>query len=393
MDNKLFSLAKEVIQKLEIHGYQAYIVGGAVRDSLLQRSVGDIDIATSAFPDEVQNIFPKVIPTGIQHGTVMVRYQSVSFEVTTFRTESAYSDSRRPDQVKFVSNLIEDLARRDFTMNAIAMDHSKCLIDPFAGQQDIDNKLIRTVGDANDRFREDALRMMRAIRFQSQLGFEIDRSALVSIEKNSPLMRNISIERIATEWEKMIKGDHFHIAKQTLIETGLYRFLPIISNHQVVKILKNTMISFPSFSAFIAYMHIKVNDILISDWTQQWKLSNQLKKESKLLVHLLQDYHKEEIAWVVYNLPEQLMEDFYLVLILCTDTSFSLSQLKMIKRSLPIKNRNKLIINGSDIVAFFPEREKGAWIHELLLRIEKAVVTGRLENSKKAIREWLHDDQ
>ncbi|WP_058307602.1 CCA tRNA nucleotidyltransferase [Gracilibacillus massiliensis] len=390
MTNNYFRLAQQVILYLEEQGFQAYIVGGAVRDAILQRKVEDIDIATSAHPEEVQRIFSKVIPTGIQHGTVLVRYQNESFEVTTFRTESTYSDSRRPDNVLFVSNLQDDLARRDFTMNAIAMNRSLELIDPFYGQQDIEYKLIRTVGKAKERFLEDALRMMRAIRFQSQLGFEIEKTALLAIQQNRQRLSKIAVERIAVEWEKTIRGNYFLEAKKSLFSTGLFQYLPLLNNDKQVEIaIKEIHRPLPSFAVFIAYMNISVQKIAITDWTTQWKLSNQIKKDSKTLVQLILQYQSEALRWIVYQLPFHLSEDFCVLTELSSNHAISMQNLLNEKKTLVIQSRNELVVTGNDIISFFPDRSKGSWIQELLFQVEQAVVLEKVDNTKTAIREWL----
>ncbi|SHN19313.1 CCA tRNA nucleotidyltransferase [Gracilibacillus kekensis] len=390
MINSYFRLAQQVLLQLEKKGFQAYIVGGAVRDSILNRKVVDIDIATSALPEEVQSIFSKVIPTGIQHGTVLVRYQNESFEVTTFRTESTYSDSRHPDNVSFVSNLKEDLARRDFTMNAIAMNRSFDLIDPFQGQHDIEYKLIRTVGQAKERFLEDALRMMRAIRFQSQLGFKIEKSAFMAIEQNRQGLSKIAVERIAAEWEKTIKGNYFNEAIKTLFSTRLYQNLPLIGNNkQLIQAIKELHKPIPSFAAFIAYMNISVQEIEVTDWIKEWKLSNQIKKESKKLVQLLSQYPTEALRWVVYQLPYHLIEDFSVLTDLCSRKTISQQEVIKLRKSLSIQSRKELAIDGNDVISFFPERNKGSWIQDLLSQVEHGVVLGKIDNTKIAIREWL----
>ncbi|QGH34772.1 CCA tRNA nucleotidyltransferase [Gracilibacillus salitolerans] len=388
-----FKIAQQVVNAIRDHGFQAYIVGGAVRDSILRRDVYDIDIATSAYPEQIQEIFKKVIPTGIDHGTVLVRYHGTSFEVTTFRTETGYSDFRRPDAVNFVTDLAEDLARRDFTMNAIAMDQSLQLIDPYQGKLDIKNKIIRTVGNAQERFLEDPLRMMRAIRFQSQLGFKLDNEALHAIHDNRKWLEKIAVERIAIEWEKTLKGPYFNEAKQNLFRVNLANHLPVISEHiYIQQALKSLTSSLPSFAAFITYMHLKVSDIAISSWTNKWKLSNQIKKDSKLLVQLIQDYTKEPLKWVLYRLPEDLIEDFSTLCLLFQNDPINKEDIVAIKKSLIIKKRRELAINGKDIISFFPDRQTGSWIQNMLLETEKAVVSEIIKNDKNDIREWLQYD-
>lgn len=209
--NNSVKLPQEVqtaIEMLEQKGYEAYIVGGCVRDSLLNKSPKDYDITTSALPKQTEEVFDgyKIIETGLKHGTVTVLINGTPLEVTTFRVESQYSDNRHPDSVDFTSSLRDDVSRRDFTMNAIAYSQSKGMQDFFCGKEDINNKIIRCVGDADKRFKEDALRILRAIRFSSVLGFEIEENTKAAIFFNKELLKNISAERIASELVKLLCG-------------------------------------------------------------------------------------------------------------------------------------------------------------------------------------------
>ena len=212
--DKLISLptaVKEVIEQLSSNGFQAYIVGGAVRDALLDRPVHDWDICTSATPDEMLHIFidKRIIETGLQHGTITVVVDNMNIEVTTFRIDGEYSDNRKPDNVKFTNSLYEDLSRRDFTINAMAYNYEDGLIDPFGGQEDLKNKKIRCVGIPKYRFEEDALRILRAIRFACQLGFKIDIETSIEIRRQYTRLNNISKERINNEFCKMIIHKEF----------------------------------------------------------------------------------------------------------------------------------------------------------------------------------------
>lgn len=212
--DKLISLptaVKEVIEQLSSNGFQAYIVGGAVRDALLDRPVHDWDICTSATPDEMLHIFidKRIIETGLQHGTITVVVDNMNIEVTTFRIDGEYSDNRKPDNVKFTNSLYEDLSRRDFTINAMAYNEESGLIDPFGGQEDLKNKKIRCVGIPKYRFEEDALRILRAIRFACQLGFKIDIETSIEIRRQYKRLNNISKERINSEFCKMIIHKEF----------------------------------------------------------------------------------------------------------------------------------------------------------------------------------------
>ncbi len=200
--------AISVIAVLESAGYEAFCVGGAVRDLLMGKVPTDYDIATNATPQEVMKLFPKTITTGIKHGTVTVLHENDSFEITTYRTEQGYADGRHPDSVNFVGNIEEDLARRDFTMNAIAYSPTRGIIDPFGGAEDIERGVIRCVGQAQLRFSEDYLRIMRCFRFAATLGFGIEESTLTAALKLKDGIKNVSRERIFTELWQMLCGSH-----------------------------------------------------------------------------------------------------------------------------------------------------------------------------------------
>lgn len=193
-----------IIEKLNSYRFEAFLVGGCVRDCILGRVPSDWDITTNALPEDIKKIFNKTYDTGIKHGTVSVAAGSEYIEVTTYRIDGEYSDYRRPDSVQFTASLEEDLARRDFTINAMAYHPQKGLIDYFGGLNDINKRQIKAVGDANLRFQEDALRMLRAIRFSAQLGFNIEISTLNAIRSNSALIKNISNERIREELNKIL---------------------------------------------------------------------------------------------------------------------------------------------------------------------------------------------
>lgn len=199
---------KNIISTIEAAGYEAYAVGGCVRDSILGRTPDDWDITTSAKPGTVKELFKRTIDTGIKHGTVTVMIDKEGFEVTTYRIDGEYADSRHPKDVTFTSNLAEDLKRRDFTINAMAYNDSHGLTDIFGGMQDIEKKVIRCVGNPAERFTEDALRMMRAVRFSAQLGYGIEPQTAAAIKEMTESLRNISAERIQTELVKLLTSAH-----------------------------------------------------------------------------------------------------------------------------------------------------------------------------------------
>ena len=203
--------ANEIIHSLQNNGYEAFLVGGCVRDSILGRPIHDYDITTSATPDEMMEVFKdkRIIKTGLQHGTITIVINGEGYEVTTYRIDGNYSDSRRPDSVTFTRSLEEDLKRRDFTINAMAYNDEVGLIDPFNGMEDIKYNKIRCVGRAEDRFSEDALRILRAIRFASQLGFVLEPDTDWNISKMYKNLENISIERINSEFCKIAASSDF----------------------------------------------------------------------------------------------------------------------------------------------------------------------------------------
>lgn len=216
--------AGEIIEQLNTHGFEAYVVGGCVRDSLLMRTPEDWDITTSANPDQVKAIFPRTVDTGIQHGTVTVLDDKVGYEVTTYRIDGEYEDGRHPKSVEFTRNLTEDLRRRDFTINAMAYSDRDGLVDIFEGQKDLQQGIIRCVGDAKDRFTEDALRILRAIRFSAQLGFDIEEETKKAITVIAPNMLKVSRERIQVELTKLLVSSH----PETIVEVYESKIAPYI---------------------------------------------------------------------------------------------------------------------------------------------------------------------
>lgn len=207
---KMPESAARIIDRLSMSGYKAYAVGGCIRDSIMGKIPYDWDICTSALPEEVLEVLGEknIVENGLKHGTVTVHIDGENYEITTFRTDGEYLDNRHPENVTFVRDLKEDLSRRDFTMNSLAYNDSEGLIDIFGGENDINDGIIRCVGDPDKRFGEDALRILRALRFSSQLNFSIEENTSVSIHKNAELLKNISAERIMTEFTKILMGQN-----------------------------------------------------------------------------------------------------------------------------------------------------------------------------------------
>ena len=197
-----------IIKTLEDAGFEARYVGGCVRDTLLDRPIHDWDIASQALPEDVLRLFPHCVPTGIRHGTVTVLLDGVSAEVTTYRLDGAYHDGRHPDGVRFVRSLAEDLARRDLTVNAMAMDVRGDITDLYGGRDDLRRGILRCVGDPDKRFDEDALRIMRTLRFAAVLGFTVEAHTAAALHRCAPLLRDIAAERLLTEMDRLLCGGY-----------------------------------------------------------------------------------------------------------------------------------------------------------------------------------------
>ena len=219
-----------IINTIKSHGHQAYAVGGCVRDSIMGLTPNDWDITTSALPSDIKEYFNKTIDTGIEHGTVTVMLHNVGYEVTTYRIDGEYKDGRHPSSVEFSDRLTDDLCRRDFTINAMAYNNVTGLVDEYGGIDDINNRIVKCVGNPIERFTEDALRMMRAIRFSAQLGFTIDEATWNAIKKLSPSISKISMERVHVELGKTLMSAHPDYVAQ-YSEAGLFApILPVIDN-------------------------------------------------------------------------------------------------------------------------------------------------------------------
>lgn len=258
-----------ILSTLTNAGEQAYLVGGCVRDFMLGRRINDWDITTSAKPERVQALFEKTVPTGIAHGTVTVIYDQAKAEVTTFRADGEYKDHRHPEQVQFVGNLTEDLSRRDFTINAMAMCAGGSITDLFGGREDLAKKTIRCVGKAEARFTEDALRMFRAYRFSAQLGFIIDDSITEAVAYCKPLAKELSAERIRDELEKILISDRPEML-HTLAEQGLLERFGIEKSNPIISLSTLPAERLVRWSgAFVCYPQLSKNVLRFDKYSQR----------------------------------------------------------------------------------------------------------------------------
>ncbi|SEQ26466.1 tRNA nucleotidyltransferase (CCA-adding enzyme) [Virgibacillus subterraneus] len=388
---KPFIEAIEVLNQIESHAYDAYFVGGCVRDLLLKREIGDIDIATSAPPSVIQQIFNKVIPVGLEHGTVIVRHRHQSYEVTTFRVEGSYSDQRHPDTVEFIQTIDQDLKRRDFTINALAMDKQGNVIDLFDGRSDIENKIIQTVGNGYDRFMEDPLRIIRALRFSSQLGFSISPNTINDMKLVKSEIENIAVERINNEMTKLFAGDYIEIGLNYLTDTEVYQHLPIMNDHpHIIELLPKNMQAIRSFGGVIALFHFLAPTISIKKWVNEWKCSNNVKNEALILNDALLHYKNCGLdRLLVYCLPRNYYQVFSELVNMLFNQIILIDEMELIDNRLPIKSKKDLAITGDDVRELFPQLKSGPWIRNTLAAVEHEVLSGKLKNNKMDLKDWI----
>ena len=389
-----FLSALPVLEKLEEEGFEAYFVGGSVRDYILKKPISDVDIATSATPLEVKKIFPKTIDIGLEHGTILVLFQNQSYEITTFRAEAEYADFRRPKEVSFIRNLTDDLARRDFTMNSIAMDRLGKLIDPFNGQKAIQKKIIQTVGLAEERFQEDALRMMRAVRFMSQLSFEIDEETNKALVKLVHLLDHIAIERKRTEFEKLLVGPNRNEAIQLIIETNLYNFLPGLKNQRGVLEQLNAFASknLNKHEMWALLIHcLGISGKTLENFLRDWRLPIKEIRDIQRIVNFLHIRLEQEwSSYILYlaSLETVLAVEKLFLVIHNLQENDAISRLQNSYNNLPIKLMKEIDVTGNELMTWF-NREGGPWLKEALILIEQDIVEGKVKNEKIKIKEWL----
>ena len=373
--NKKFNSVINILEKFNEAGYEAYFVGGCVRDYLLNDDFSDIDITTNALPDEVKKIFRKSIDTGIQHGTVTILINGDSFEVTTFRTEDDYIDHRTPEKVEFVSDLKEDLDRRDFTINAMALDSKGELYDYHCGEKDLRNKIIKTVNNPNERFFEDALRMLRAFRFSSKLGFEIEENTLKAIKNNAELIKFVSIERIVNEFRKLLTGKGNKRSLELLLDSKLNNYIPFLD--EISKIIDFSNYNFCQS----LYILSNINDISFEK-LKELKLSNKEIKQVKIYEKINKDF--------ISNVPLEIILYNYDI----EDVAFIVSYFKYCdkedieKIKLPIESFNDIAITSMEIISIM-DKPAGPWIKEIIKKLEEDIILYKIDNTRKDILDFL----
>ena len=385
---------ENIIGSLEEHGFEGFAVGGCVRDSLLKKTPKDWDITTDALPVDMKKIFKKTFDTGIAHGTVTVLMDGVGYELTTYRIDGNYSDGRHPDSVSFSKSLSEDLCRRDFTINAMAYSNKKGIVDLFDGRKDLQNGIIRAVGDAKKRFDEDALRMLRAVRFAAQLGFKIDDDTFEAIKEKAKLLSNVSKERIFVELNKSLCGDFAQNIKM-VYTSGLYRYI----GKEFAKLDENIYNFYPrkfpnkKHMYWAAFLENIENVEAVKKILFELKSDNATRNNTYLLVKELKNplpSSDEDIRWSLHRIGADLFCDY--IEILKSDKK----NVDILDKIDTIENRYSLIlkenhayeismldITGKDLMDI--GISKGPKIGEVLEFLLKKVIENPLNNEKSSL--------
>ncbi len=368
-----------VIRALKKQNFEAFFVGGCVRDYLLKRETIDVDIATSANPYKVMDI-TKAKPTGLPYGTVSIQKDKLKIEITTYRRDAQYTDNRHPDEVIPVQTIEEDVKRRDFTINGLAMNDAYQIMDYVGGKEDLRLKIIRAIGNPDERFQEDSLRILRAAYFQAKLGFQIEKETRLSMAKNKHLIQNLPNERVFTELIKLLKEPNQLDALKTLDHSGISAFLPGLEKG--IRFVINNMkepLFIDAFFALCFTLHGQV--------PSEWKFSNIARLKYEKVVEL-----------VNRNQPLSDLDLFTQGLEICLLTNkvaFLLGKSSNQKRALeerfqhlPLKSALDLKLRGSDLIAI-TNKKQGAWISKAIDDMVIAVLDKRVENDYEALKTYV----
>lgn len=368
--------ALNIVKELEKNGFSAYIVGGYVRDTLLNIKSNDIDITTNALPDDLNRLFKTIDSTANKYLSCKVMYEGYEFEITTFRTDIEYVNHRHP-VTKIVENLEEDLKRRDFTINALALDSKGKIIDLCDGLLDIKNKLVRVIGDPFQRFDEDVLRIFRGCYLVSKLNFDIEDSTFKGMQASAKYVTYLSDERIFDELTKILKFAHYKKALSYLIKTSVLNYLKL---DKVIEYVINSNVR-PSIDDIIA-ISIYINT------GYEFKAANN-KKRLYFDAAFLAKEGFTNLNLYKYDLDTIILADKIRAFVDNRNTNFD--ELVKTKLALPISSRKDLKVNANDLIKYI-NKPQGPWINELLHKIEKAILENKIKNEKSEILNFIKED-
>ena len=403
--NTMEQEARLIVETLISNGFPAFFVGGCVRDQLIGRPIIDMDITTRALPEQVMAIFERCIPTGLQHGTVVVVTESHTFEVTTFRTDGNYEDFRRPSKVHFVTDLKEDLARRDFTINAMAFDLDFNIIDPFGGQADLENRVLRCVGNPTLRFKEDALRMLRCIRFSAQLGFAIEENTWSALHDYSHLIEHIAMERVGNEVMKIISSNRpisglklllssgliTHFKSQLQVDVSFWKYqLELLDDKQFEQIVDDRLRwAFLFESLNYDYKSAEL-------FLRKLKASNRFSDEIVALLKFGQFVNSELLSPdLIIDATIKFSREIALKYIDLTNDSSDVrnqlfSDVKRWIEEMPAYSLSDLKVSGKDLIksGIKPGRELGLILQEMLKQVARKQLPNEYESLLVWARHW-----
>ena len=374
---KLHEYGRIILKTLNDASFEAYFVGGFVRDHLLGNPTHDIDITTNARPNDVRTLFEKVIPTGRAFGTMTVLIDGVPFEVTTYRMETVYDNHRHPKEIRFADTLIEDLKRRDFTINQLTMDKEDRIMDHFDGLRDLKDKKIRTINDPDERFFEDALRMLRAFRFMAKLDFELGNETARGITTNKDLIRKISIERVQEELFKLLESPCNKKALRAMVDTGFAEALYGLGHR--IRLLADTNVAFDKETALV----IMFKDERLDEG--QWKLSNQLKDTIRRATKAHMETFESGFRPIdLYTYGKAICMIANTVNMIYGDMDQS-AMIESLDDSLKVRSLKELKLTGGDIKKHFPITHPSQ-IGWLLERLLEDVLDGEVKNTRSELK-------
>ncbi|MBR2833268.1 MAG: hypothetical protein IKE75_02425 [Bacilli bacterium] len=358
----MYNVAIKVLEKLESFGYKAYIVGGYPRDLYLKRTSSDIDICTDATPKEIMNIFDEIITTNFEYGSITISYEKIKFEITTFRKEEKYKGFRKPSKIKYVETLEEDIKRRDFTINTLCIDKNGQEIDLLNAKNDLDNKIIRMVGNPKERLKEDALRILRAIRFATVLDFELEPVLKAYIKKYSPLVRKLSKERQKEELDIIFSSPNKEKGIKLLNELKL-------SDNLEIPLLKKIKIT-PSMIVTWAELNV-LNKFPFSSSERETIIKiNELQTKNLLDKRTLYEYglYICTLASELKNIDKKLLNEIY--------------------ANTPVHSKNDIAIKPNEICEIL-DKEPGSFLKTIINDLEEKLLLGSIKNTKKDLTTYI----
>ena len=360
----MYKKAMEVLNKFSQHGYLAYIVGGYPRDSLLGIKTKDIDICTNAKPMEIMELFDTEAINDVKYGSVKVIYKNYKFDVTTFRKDIKYEDNRKPIKIKYINDLKKDLLRRDFTINTICIDKDGNYVDILNAKVDIDNRVIKTVGNPRYRLKEDSLRILRAIRFASILDFDIDNKTKNYIVKYGYLLKNLSGSRKKEELSKIFSSVNKEKSRRMLIDLGLDKYLGINNMDKII-----------------------MCDDIIGIWSQlELDVDYPMNKSEKELIKNIRGMMMVDIdKFSVYKYG------LYVSTVVGSIKGISYKKINDIYKSLPISSRKEINISGMDIAKIL-NREPGNYLKDILSDIEKQIINLKVDNEYESLCKYVKNN-